>query len=307
MVRGGEFATEMKAMEGKLLKLLLVEDNPTDVLMLREALAETTTAQFDLDHVERLSGAVQRLGKEAFDVVLLDLSLPDSQGLDTLVQLQEQAFEAPVIVLTGTDDENLALKAVQMGAQDYLVKRQSDSNLLVRAIRYAVERHRLLAEAELEQTRQRQQQERELQSFDRLSGPPPTIVTARTFGMAPLRKSVPDTFNEWVQRYGDLMDLALEQRSFKVEHNLSERLRSIGESIGLLKAGPRDVVEIHGTALKRKSSEATPQKAQVYAEEGRLMVLELMGYLAAYYRTFSIGARKPHVSDTGQTKIVKGE
>ena len=103
------------------------------------------------------------------------------------------------------------------------------------------------------------------------------------------------------------MDLALEQRSFRVEHNLSERLRSMAESIGFLKAGPRDVVQIHSTALKRRRSQATPQKAQAYAEEGRLMVLELMGCLTAYYRTFSIGMRKTPVSDTGQTENVKGE
>ena len=280
---------------------MLVEDNPTDVLMLKEALAVATTAQFDLAQVERLGEALQCLGEEPFDVVLLDLSLPDSSGLDTLVQFQEQAFEVPVIVLTGTDDEILALRAVQMGAQDYLMKGQVDSSLLARAIRYAVERHRLLVE--LEQTRQREQQERELHSFERLSGSPPTAFTAQTFGLAPVSKNAPDTFNEWVRHYGDLM--ALEQRSFRVEHNLSERLRSMGDSIGFLKAGPRDVVEIHSTALKRKSSQTTPQKTHVYAEEGRLMVLELMGCLAAYYRTFSLGMRKIHFSDTGQTENVK--
>ena len=81
----------------------------------------------------------------------------------------------------------------------------------------------------------------------------------------------------------------------------------MGESMGFLKAGPRDVVEIHSTTLKRKSSQATPQKAQAYAEEGRLLVLELMGCLASYYRNFSTGMRTTHVSDTGQTQNVTGE
>jgi PAS domain S-box-containing protein len=126
--------------------------------------------------------------------------------------------------------------------------------------------------------------ERELRSLEQLSAPPSAAVTAQLFGLAPLRESVPDTFNELVQRYGNLMDLALEQRAYRVEHNISERLRSLAERVGFLKAGPRDVVEIHSTALKRKTREVIPAKAQAYVEEGRLMVLELMGYLVSYYR-----------------------
>jgi len=129
-----------------------------------------------------------------------------------------------------------------------------------------------------------EQLERELRSLEQLSGTPKTAVTAQLFGLVALRQSVPNTFNELVQRYGDLMDKALEQRAYKVEHNMSEELRAIGEQIGSLKAGPRDVVEIHSTALKRKIREVNRMKAAAYVEEGRLMVLELMGGLASFYR-----------------------
>ena len=114
-------------------------------------------------------------------------------------------------------------------------------------------------------------------------------MTAETFGLKSLREGLPDTFKEMTKRYCDLLDLALEQRDFKVEHNISEKLRSISEEMGFLKAGPRDVVEIHSAALKQKSSETTPQKFQIYAEEGRVMVLELMGYLVSFYRGYSTG------------------
>ncbi len=130
-----------------------------------------------------------------------------------------------------------------------------------------------------------EQLEREIRSLGRLSGSPQTAVTAQTFGLAPLRESMPDIFSEQVQHYKDLMDLVLEQRAYKVEHSILERLRSMGEQIGFLKAGPRDVVEIHTTALKEKIKGAASQKVQAYIEEGRLMVLELMGYLVSYYRT----------------------
>jgi len=274
------------------MHVLLIEDNEDDVLIIRETLAEVRGASlpagtFDLEWAHRLSAGLERLAEGGIDVVLLDLGLPDSQGMETFRKAHTQAPEAPIVVLTGLADETLGVKAVQEGAQDYLVKGQVDGNLLVRSMRHAIERQRLLAE--LEQARQREQQERErlereLYSLEQLSAPPSTAVTAQTFGLAPLRESVPEVFDELIQSYGDLMDLALERRAYRVEHNISERLRSLAERVGFLRAGPRDVVEVHSNALKRKTREVAPAKAQAYVEEGRLMVLELMGYLVSYYR-----------------------
>ncbi|MCZ6679061.1 MAG: EAL domain-containing protein [Candidatus Poribacteria bacterium] len=127
-------------MKDKLIRVLLVEDNPTDFLLLREALAEATVVQFKLTRVDSLSEALRRVSEQGFDVILLDLSLPDSHGFDTLRQMHAQASDVPIVVLTGTDDETLAVKAVQAGAQDYLVKYEVDSRLLVRVVRYAIER-----------------------------------------------------------------------------------------------------------------------------------------------------------------------
>jgi PAS domain S-box-containing protein len=141
------------------------------------------------------------------------------------------------------------------------------------------------AEAQARASAERiEQLERELRSLERLSASPSTAVTAQPLDVAPLRESMPDAFNELVKRYGELMNLALEQRAYKVEHNISEQLRSLAERLGLLRAGPRDIVEIHSNTLKGQTKVVTPQKAQAYVEEGRLMVLELMGYLASYYR-----------------------
>src|SRR5437016_11372982 len=133
-------------MNEQFTKLLLVEDNYGDVRLIQEVITQTRTAQFALVHAERLSDAFQRLQEEHFDVILTDLSLPDSYGLQTLTQLSTQSPETPIIVLTGLDDEALAIKAMQEGTQDYLVKGQIDSNLLIRAIRYAIERHRVRQE-----------------------------------------------------------------------------------------------------------------------------------------------------------------
>ena len=127
-------------MDNEPIKVLLVEDNPGDADLIRLALAEVATASFQLRHVERLGAARQHLGEERFDVVLLDLALPDSHGLDTLVGVQSQAPTVPIVVLSDLADETLAMRAVQAGAQDYLVKRQVDHHLLARALRYAIER-----------------------------------------------------------------------------------------------------------------------------------------------------------------------
>jgi response regulator RpfG family c-di-GMP phosphodiesterase len=214
-------------------------------------------------------------------VVLLDLSLPDSEGLETLTKTHTSAPEVPVIVLTGLDDEAVGFEAVRRDAHDYLIKAEVTTALLSRAIRYAVERNRLLDQ--LEEARERKRGDEEIRSFERLSGSPESCVTARTFGLVALHEGQPEAFNQLVRQYGDLMDRALEQQAFKVDHEVSESLRSMAEDMGFRKAGPRDVVELHSTALNRRRTGDVPQKGRAYIEEGRVMVLELMGYLTTYY------------------------
>jgi signal transduction histidine kinase/DNA-binding response OmpR family regulator len=120
--------------------ILLIEDNPGDTRLLREMLVDASDVPFDLECVERLSEGMERLAEGGIDVVLLDLSLPDSQGLETFALVHECAPHVPITVLSGLDDATMAVTAVRQGAQDYLVKGQFDCNLLVRAIRYAIER-----------------------------------------------------------------------------------------------------------------------------------------------------------------------
>ena len=124
------------------IRVLLVEDNPGDARLLREAVAAVPTPCLEWVTVERLGDALCRLADERFDVVLLDLSLPDAQGFETFARVEAEAPDVPIVVLTGLDDEELAVRTVQAGAQDYLVKAHLDGHLLVRALRYAIERRR---------------------------------------------------------------------------------------------------------------------------------------------------------------------
>jgi diguanylate cyclase (GGDEF)-like protein len=129
-----------------LIKVLLIEDDSVDARLLRRMLGNVHSVHFRVTQVDRLSEAVKCLNAERFDVVLLDLSILDSWGLDTFVDLHAQAPDVPVVVLTGLDDETLAVEAVHRGAQDYLVKGKVSGDLLARAIRYAIERNRMKAE-----------------------------------------------------------------------------------------------------------------------------------------------------------------
>ena len=127
------------------IKVLLVEDNPTDADLIQRMLAQASikdasARSFDLECADHLSTALKRLTAGGIDVVLLDLTLPDSQGLKALTEVRTQAAPVPVIVLSGIDDEALAIEAVSQGAQDYLVKGHVDGFSLARAIRYAIER-----------------------------------------------------------------------------------------------------------------------------------------------------------------------
>lgn len=139
----------MGNMVDRAIHVLLVEDNPGDARLIRRMLADASAGgpesqAFDVTCVDTLAGGVRSVHAGKSDVVLLDLSLPDSQGLSTLTRMQAAAPAVPVVVLTGLADESAALAAVQNGAQDYLVKGHVDPNALSNSIRYARERKQLL-------------------------------------------------------------------------------------------------------------------------------------------------------------------
>jgi hypothetical protein len=125
-----------------------------------------------------------------------------------------------------------------------------------------------------------------------------TPVATQLFGRAPLRSTLPDLFETLVKKYTEQLERSLQRRLYKIETNISEELRSLAEELGFVRAGPRDVVDIHSTVIKRQSEKLNALKLQASIEEGRLMVLEFMGYLVSYYRNHCMGYRgreiKPH-------------
>ena len=125
------------------ISVLLVEDNNGDARIVQEALSESPRVHYRIERADRLTAALARLAKEPFDMILLDLTLPDGWGLDTFLRVRDAAPQTPIMVLTGLDDETLGIMAVQQGAQEYLVKGQASGALIVRCLRYALQRHRM--------------------------------------------------------------------------------------------------------------------------------------------------------------------
>lgn len=149
------------------IKILLIEDNPGDAVLLSEILKESKDITFEINHAHRLEEAL-KASKDSFDIILSDLSLPDSSGLNTYRNIRKQFPAMPIVILSGNLDESVAVTAVREGAQDYLIKGQPDSPTLTRCIRYSIERKR--SEQEIEQMRVLQQNSAKMASLGEMAG-----------------------------------------------------------------------------------------------------------------------------------------
>jgi PleD family two-component response regulator len=137
-------ARQVSLMATPRIDILLFEDNPADALLVREILEEVQSIDCSLREADRLVTGLQEMAGRPPDIILLDLNLPDSRGLASLEAVNKEAGTVPIIVMSGLDDEDLAVRAVREGAQDYLLKGRLDGDLLIRAIRYGIERQKLL-------------------------------------------------------------------------------------------------------------------------------------------------------------------
>jgi CheY-like chemotaxis protein len=163
------------AAKAKTIRALLVEDNPDDQALTMRLLRSATDVDFDVEVVSRLADAIALLSAIKFDVMLVDLALPDSTNLDTLRELQQKAPEVAMIALTGSDNPQTERAAFAMGAQDYLIKGQDDAPILMRAIRHAMARKRL----ENEQTELTRQLRKALAELRTLHGLLPVCVNCK--------------------------------------------------------------------------------------------------------------------------------
>ena len=265
-------------------RVLLIEDELEDLKIVEGMLSDARSSffqrGFELTCAETLSEAKQILSTQQFDVILLDLMLPDSRNMNSLQELQRQSLATPIIVQTALEDEIVAVKALELGACGYLPKVANDRNLLIYAMRSAIERQQQLADVEQPQPQQ------ELDNLEQILND-----AGESKQNDSLKQRMPDIFSELEERYGKLLDRFVEQKLYKVEYELSEEINVLIEQLGYLQATPKDAIELHTAILKRK--QVTSRKnSKALMIEGRYLLLELMGKLAAYYRRYYIGLNK---------------
>jgi signal transduction histidine kinase len=220
------------------IRALLIEDNPGDATLIGEMLRDAGggLAAVDLHCVDRLARGLAHLAAEETDVVLLDLSLPDSQGLDTFAAVHAAAPTIPTVVLSGLDDEGLAFRAVQEGAQDYLVKGQVEGGTILRSMRYAIERQRLeVARRDLERQRD--------EFFSSVSHDLRTPVAAIKAAITVVLSNEPPNMPPALHRLLGNVDLAADELASLIENLLEiARLQAGRVELWRTEVDVRDVV-----------------------------------------------------------------
>lgn len=258
------------------LQILVVEDDPEYASVVTEWLQEQAEGRpLDITVANRLEDAVTFVQQHSPSCVLLDLRLPEASGLKTLLRMQDVAPQVPVVVLTETGDPTMAAKTLRAGAQDYLVKSELDERLLLGLVLSAIERNRHLVRT-LDHARRIERGRAELAALDRLGVPD-----------APegLRSGVHDHFESLRNRYAKILDQVLYEEAYKVSREHTRKvLRELAAEMAVMGAGPRDIIEVHTSALARLGVGATPERFEAVVEEGRLLVVEIMGYVLDHYR-----------------------
>ena len=282
--------------DDKAIKVLLIEDDPDDRLLFQEMLDEAEENDFEVECAERLDEGLQRVSDETYDVIILDLTLPDSQGVETVGSARFRAPHVPIIVLTGLDDQTVAMKTLRTGAQDYLVKNRVSGDSLERSIRYAMERQRLERELERAQhlegdTWTRAQAVRDyhhLVSMSEDERPAPEGEEEAT----PLPEPDSKALHGLLQQYRDFVVSYVHTIRLS-EDWPREALQKLVAELAAEGARARDVVRLHLCVLTDFSQRAMPAEYQSFSTDARLALAEVLGQLADTYlrKTYS-GAEK---------------
>ena len=262
-------------------RILLIEDNPADADLITDELGSSPEHGYEVVTATRLQDGLEKLQGGSFDLVLLDLSLPDCRGLETFLRVYRRHPEIPIVIISGLDDLSLAFDAVRSGAQDYLFKGELDQAMLLKAVQFAVERHERL---------------RRLNPY--LSGPSLRDGGADgEEGEGPpakgrvIQTDDPELFTMLTERYRELVELACKQRLYRMVQNVSGELHGLAMYLCMLQAGPEDAEAVHVAALEQLVGQVAPDQASTYVEEAQLLLIELYRYLTEFYRDSALGIR----------------
>ncbi len=264
------------------IRILLVEDNPIDARMLQEMVREASAGRFHLERAARLNDALDLLSGQQFDVVLLDLSLPDARGLETVTSVHSHAPKIPIVVLTSLDDEAIGVRAVRAGAQDYLIKGRVGGDLLVRSVRYACERARAVEALERREEHYRSLTENSLDLVSILNTDG-TIRYAspsheRTLGY-PLEQLVGQNVFKFLHP-DDVARLREAVRQFKGSGALEYRIRHADGSYRTLESFGRDLSHLAGVGGVVVNSRDITERKRLEEQLHHSQRIEAMGRLA---------------------------
>lgn len=266
--------------------LLLTPDDSADAQWVSELAGAAERDNYDVLHVPLMAAAAQALRSHPVDVVVLDLRLPDCQGVDTVKAVRRIASEVPIVVLTSAEDDQLALDCMDAGAQDCLSKTELRAQSLRRAIGYAI-------------TRIRDAQVRELQDslahYRALSSSTlGTSVTATMAGSGAVAQRRPELFGHLVRSYYALLEpylVHITDRVVAAPSALEVLITSLGDAGG----GPRDLLDVHVAALDQALAVHADAQARPIVYESRLLALQMMGLLVDYYR---VGHRRRYLEES---------
>ena len=302
------------------LSILIVDDE----VNVTKSLARNLRDQFEVYTANSGLEALEILTQHDIAVILADQRMPEMEGVELLKAAQKVSPESRSIILSGYSDVSALVTALNIGSiRGFLSKpwdiedlkeRLGDAALEYTAIfhdadvlkdstdfiadlqkqiadlKKLIDTIKLETDGDTEKEEKRQQMaelhQRENLVFEELYRTENTQISRQAFGLQSFEESAPSEFAKVVKVYCDLLEKAFEQRIYKIEYNISAELRKIANDIGYLRAGPRDVIEIHNRALKLLEPTQTPAKHQSYHEEGKMLVLELMGYLVLYYQRY---------------------
>jgi DNA-binding NarL/FixJ family response regulator len=263
------------AASGAPLRVIVVEAAGRLAGELEAALAESPERRRLVLSTAPEPAALALLAAGEADVALLPIAA-GGEGLAPLVKTRAMAPAVPVVVICGATDEALAVKAMQLGAADYLVRERLYGTVVVRSLRHAIEAERVRTVLARHQAEW-----------------PPALGGGSASRPAPLRVALPDVFAELVGRYGEILDLTVEHVLQRRPLALEDRLQELAATAAELRAGPRDVIDLHAAVMKQREGEQGAQRMKIYLAEGRLRVLELMGHLVTYYRDRWLAAQGP--------------
>jgi len=263
------------------VRVLVVEDNEGDAELVRRYLTEAADADYLVGTVGALEEAVEGpLSEMRVDVVLLDLGLPDARGTEAVERIHAAHPDLPLVVLTGQADDEVGLRCIEAGAQDFVTKSDLTAPKLLRALGYAVRRARELRLRELQQAVER---------YEAIVAEDGTAEgRTRTHPPDALRRRDPEAFESLGGRYEGLLGRFVRHRQQGSERPLRPMVE-LARAMGAHALGPWELVDVHSGALRASMAGLSELHKRAFVVEGRQFILEMMGFLADHYRIETVG------------------